>query len=170
VNVEEAKQFLAAHSPLPRDEELSDSLIEQYDEVRRFLLENPDPTTTKLLLNSFGDGSGLGVYQLVVDNVAKLPTEAVETELRDALLSPHRGVRFWCSQIAAELPSPLYAGPLISNLHDADADIRASAADALGALTLPELDGVLSDAYEREPESHVKEAISRARAKLKGSA
>ncbi len=67
MTVEEALLFLEQHSPLPSDEDLSDEIIESYDEIRELFLANPDPRCIEPLLNSFGDGSGFGVYQMMDD-------------------------------------------------------------------------------------------------------
>ena len=66
----EAIEFLKTVQPLPDDSELSEELIAQYDEVRKHFIKSPNELAVPLLLNSFGDGDGFGVYQLVEDAIA----------------------------------------------------------------------------------------------------
>jgi len=40
-------------------------LMLQYEEVRTYFMEHPDPECIPLFLNSFGSGFGLGIYQMV---------------------------------------------------------------------------------------------------------
>lgn len=92
--------FLLRHQPMPDDDDLTQDVIDDYDEVRRHFLANPDPRSVPLLLGSFGDGSGWGVYQLV-ENVFRAHDRALVVDaLRVALESPHQGVRNWSLQIA----------------------------------------------------------------------
>jgi len=65
MDVTNALAFLERHQPLPPDDQLSADLIREYDEVRKFFIEHPDPRCIPLFLNSFGDESCFGVYQLV---------------------------------------------------------------------------------------------------------
>ena len=38
----EAISFLQEHQPMPKDNELSDEIINKYDEVREFFVNNPN--------------------------------------------------------------------------------------------------------------------------------
>jgi len=63
----EALSFLQAHQPMPDDDALNahPEILQKYEEVRKYFVENPDPRCIELFLNSFGERSGFGIYQLV---------------------------------------------------------------------------------------------------------
>jgi len=65
----EALSFLQAHQPMPDDDVLDahPEILQKYEEVRKYFVENPDPRCIELFLNSFGGWNGFGVYQLVED-------------------------------------------------------------------------------------------------------
>ncbi|WP_253947920.1 hypothetical protein [Paenibacillus ehimensis] len=75
--------------PLPKDSEERFDIIKKYDEVRIHFLNNPDPKCIPLFLNSFGEGSGIGVYQHIEDVLLKYSTEEVLPYLISALKSEH---------------------------------------------------------------------------------
>ena len=101
MDTETALDFLSRHQPLPSDEDLSEDLIRDYDEVRRHFLENPDKRCIPLLLGSFGKGDGLGVYPLVEDVLAVYAADEVVPHLKVKLESSDPSIRYWCGQIAA---------------------------------------------------------------------
>ena len=96
----EAFEFLRQHQPLPNDNIL-ESVIEKFNEVRKYFLDNPDPGCVPLFLNCFGEGSGFGLYQTIEDLIRGYDDNFVIVHLRNALFSSHVGVRYWCSQIAS---------------------------------------------------------------------
>ncbi len=100
MNADEGLAFLLRHQPMPDDDDLTQETIDTFDEVRRYFTAHPDPRAVPLLLGSFGDGSGWGVYQLVENAFRKLDRDHVVRSLRVALESPHQGVRNWSLQIA----------------------------------------------------------------------
>lgn len=61
----EAISFLEEHQSMPKDDELKESEIKKYEEVRKYFLDNPDEQCIPLFLNSFGGKDGFGVYQMV---------------------------------------------------------------------------------------------------------
>lgn len=128
---EEALRFLRSHQPLPDDAELSPELLATYDEVRRHFLENPDPRSVPLLLNSFGKGSGFGVYQLVVDTLKAHARDNVVTALVDSLRNPHEGVRSWSMEIASDFPDERLIPAILAGLQSGNEDIRYFAAGYL---------------------------------------
>ena len=127
----EALRFLERHQPLPSDEYLEQHIIDSFDEARSFFAEFPNPASVSLLLNSFGDGDGLGVYPLVENTVLLQAPEIVMEELVVALQSHHHSVRYWCAQIAANYPHELLVTPLVSLLTEQDYDIKYAALTAL---------------------------------------
>jgi HEAT repeats len=146
----DAIDFLERHQPLPPDEEMSADVLRTYDEVREFFVANPDPAVTPLWLNSFGPGSGFGVYQRVEDVLLALPKALVVEPLTAALQSRHRGVRYWCAQIAASFPDSALVKPLADLLGESDFDIRYAAITALEQIDDPAVVGVLGAALAVE--------------------
>ena len=155
----EALSFLRDHQPLPSDQGMPPDLIAAYDEVRKSLLAAKEPECIPLLLGSFGDGSGFGVYQLVEDVLLQFPSEEVVPHLVTKLESNHRGVRYWCAQIAASFPDERLIFPLSRLLKDSDADIRVMAAIALGRIGGQQVRELLRDALRSETDGDVTEAI-----------
>jgi hypothetical protein len=102
VTRDEALAFLQAHQPMPADSDLSEGLIAEYDEVRRYFQSHPDDRAPALLLNSFGEGSGFGVYQLVADALRAHDREIVIDALIQSFQSDTPSVRSWSLEIALE--------------------------------------------------------------------
>jgi hypothetical protein len=96
---DEAIKFLEKNQPLPSDERLSQEQINTFDAIRKYLIEEPDPIFIPLMLNAFGNGSGFGVYQICDGVFREYSKEQMIPHLSVALQSPHRGVRYWASQI-----------------------------------------------------------------------
>jgi len=145
----EALDFLERYQPLPSDAELESQMfiLDQYDQVREFFLANPYPECVPLFLNSFGDGSGFGVYQLVEDVIIQFSKEDVIPCLIKALVSSHMGVRYWCSQIAGSFPDKRLIKPLRSLLMDNSnsADIKIMVVYALSRIEDEESQKILND-------------------------
>jgi len=102
MNNDEAIAFLRSHQPMPDDVDLSGPLIEEYDEVRRYLESNPDPRAPELLLRSLGRGSGFGVYQLVADTIRVHDRELVIEALQQVLSDETSPSMDWAVEIAGE--------------------------------------------------------------------
>jgi hypothetical protein len=102
MRTEDALAFLAQHQPMPDDSVLDDDTIRRYEEVRLHFVSHPDDRCVALLLNSFGDGNGFGVYQLVDDVLRGHPRTVVTAALRSAIGSPQASVRGWALQFAAD--------------------------------------------------------------------
>lgn len=58
---DDAFNFLLRHQPMPSDNDLTQELIDQYDNVRKFFIDHPDRKAIDLFLRSYGDGDGWGV-------------------------------------------------------------------------------------------------------------
>jgi hypothetical protein len=159
---DDALSFLRSHQPLPADEDLSDDLIQEYDEVRRFFLQHPDPACIPLFLGSFGEGSGFGVYQLVEDVLLPLGPDQVVPHLSAALVSSCAGVRYWCAQIAGAIPDARLVPALFTVLGDPISDIRVEAAFALGRIGGAEVRDRLRALVDREADQEVLAAIQEA--------
>jgi len=89
---------------MPPDHLLDEATIRTYDEVRRHFIQVIDDRVIPLFLNSFGDGSGFGVYQLVPEILARYPADKVVSGLMGSLMSPSCGVRDWSLEIANSYP------------------------------------------------------------------
>jgi hypothetical protein len=157
----EALAFLEAHQPMPDDAELSQDLIEQYDEVRKFFLQNPDERCIGPLLASFGDGDGFGVYQLVEDVLKQFDKSKVVPHLKQGLHSSICGVRYWNAEIAANFPSGDLVADLSALLRDPDQDIRAAAVIALGQIKTEASNNVLRNALAAEANVHVRALVQK---------
>ena len=81
MTVEQGLAFLKAHQPMPDDTELSEALVRAYDDVRRLCIDHPDARCIPVLLTSFGDGDGCGVYQRVEDVLRHVRLETVVPHL-----------------------------------------------------------------------------------------
>lgn len=159
MNTEDALDFLRAHQPMPADSELSSALMKQYDEARKHFIANPDSRCIPLFINSFGDGDGLGVYQLVEDAFSRIDPQIVTQELKAGLESQHRPTRYWSAQIAATFPAVELCVPLCDMLRSSCEDERASAVIALGQIGSPEARVALEGALRSEASEQVVELI-----------
>ena len=159
---DEALAFLRAHQPMPDDRDLSEELITAYDLVRRYFTAHPDPACIPLFLNSFGERSGFGVYQLVEDVLAKFPPGAALPHLVEALTHGRRPSRYWAALWAGDFPNALLSAPLIALLDQADCDLRSAAALSLEYIPGQRADDALRRASEREADEHVREVIDQA--------
>lgn len=124
---DEAIEFLRTVQPLPDDSNLSAELIRRFDEVREHFVNSPNELAVPLLLNSFGDGDGFGVYQLVEDAIAAVDPDKVIPHIVAALASANLGVRYWTAQIAANYNDRRLLAPLLNLLDDKSEDVRMAA-------------------------------------------
>jgi len=166
MDVTNASGFLERHQPLPPDDQLSADLIREYDEVRKFFIEHPDPRCIPLFLNSFGDESCFGVYQLVEDVFRPFPPEAIVSHLKESLSSVHWPVRYWSAQIAMAFPAPELLEPLEKLLRADDSGTRFFAACAVARICGEQRSAkafeVLRSAHETETDAEVREIIGEA--------
>jgi hypothetical protein len=158
---DEAIQFLEAHQPMPPDADLTEELIGRFDEARRTLEHHYNRRTAHLLLNSLGEGDGLGVYQLVDATLRTLPRGDVVEALAEALRSPVRSVRAWSMEMALEYPEGKLVPHAIRLLRDSDRDQRVFAAYFLS--TLDRLDattiGLMREAQAREDDEEIQSIL-----------
>lgn len=131
MNEHDAIAFLTCNQPMPDDDKLSEELIYQYDQVRKFLAAHPSEDGVRLILTSFGIGDGWGVYPLVEDAVRTVSAEVVVEHLTRTLRSPFVGVRYWGAQIAAYYEDRRLIEPLRDLLYDSSEDVRAAAVVSL---------------------------------------
>lgn len=158
----EAISFLQEHQPMPKDNELNDVIINKYDEVREFFINNPDNQCIPLFLNSFGGKDGLGVYQMVEFVISMYSKEEVLPHVINALHSPHNGVRYWGAQIASNYPDEMLFESLCDLLSEEDDDIIAATITALAQLALSNISvnmvmKVLEDVIKKITDEEIKE-------------
>jgi hypothetical protein len=156
---DEALQFLHSHQPLPPTWEISRDLLERFDEVRKHFAEHPDNRSVPLLLHSFGEGDGHGIYQLVEDTILAYPESVVIPALLEGLRSSHSSVREWNAEIAANYPRPELIKPLAEVLRFGSLDERMAAVTALEMIGTSEAKRELQKGLESNIESEVKSAI-----------
>lgn len=133
---DEALSFLKRHQPLP-DVSFDETLHAELREAWTFFKASPDREALPLLLNVFGDGDAGGIYQRFDDLLVGCEKEDVVRELRAALSSPHRSVRYWNAQLAAGFPDERLTAPLAALLAEDDLDLRYAAITALEQIASP---------------------------------
>lgn len=155
----DALDFLRRHQPLPPDDLLNADLIDTYDAVRRLFRDHPNDECVGLFLHSFGDGTGLGVYQLVEDTLRAHEDDLVVAELTVSLRAPESSVRYWSAQIAQNYPDPRLGEPLLALLMDEDPGIRAAAIVALWGVGDPADRARIKSLRRSETDEEVVDAI-----------
>lgn len=90
---------------MPTETELTQAEINTFDDIRKYFIAHPDPACIPLLLGSFADDMGLGVYQLCDDVFKKFDWNVVVPHLASAMKSAHKGVRWWAAHWAMEFPA-----------------------------------------------------------------
>lgn len=133
MNKTEALNFLSLHQPMPDDLDITQELIDQYDDVRQYFAQNPDNDAIPLLMRSFGSGDGLGVYQLVDDIFYKCDYECVIENIVEILTDPStiKSVRYWVTQQAVNFSDARLIDGLNLSLQSDDDDICCMAEIAL---------------------------------------
>ena len=159
MNTDTALDFLRKYQPMPPDSELTNPLIQYYDEVRKHFVDNPDPRCLPLFLQSFGEGDGLGVYQLVEDVFRGIDAAVVTRELQEGLVSRNAPTRYWSAQIAAAFPSAELCDSLCRMLQSSVEDERAAAAIELWLIKNPTALGGLNRALTSETSPHIRGLI-----------
>lgn len=129
MNRNEALSFLRDHQPMPDDDNLTQEVIDKYDEVRKFFTANPDKEVISLFLNSYGNGDGWGVYQLVEDVFYKCHRDDVVVEIKEILENPSiaDSVRYWVTQVSAAFSDVRLKKGLEISLKSKNEDIRDAA-------------------------------------------
>ena len=159
MNETDVIKFLSRNQPLPDDEDLSEELIGQYDDARKFLIDHPSDEGVRLILNSFGIGNGWGVYQLVEDAVAVVSPEVAAKHLANALRSPLEGVKYWSAQISANYDDEQLIEPLQALLHDLSEDVRMAALISIEKYMSDELKAMLQKMLAKETGDEIRATI-----------
>jgi hypothetical protein len=155
----QALEFLSNNQPMPDDNLLTKDVIDRYDQVRKWFLDNPDRDCIPLFLNSFGDGDGLGVYQLIGNVIRKFSSQEVVPHLISALSSKSPSVRYWSAQIAARFPEKELIEPLVKLLDDEDFGIRYMAVVALEQIGGESVQVALKNALDKEDDEDMVELL-----------
>ena len=120
----EADDFLSRHAPLPADADLTSELIQGFNAVREHIIEQPNRAILAKYMTSFGDGSGMGVYQTSDDALRAHDPEAIEFALRLGLESGRRPALYWCMHFCPQFPSEWQRAYAHKYLSDEDPGIR----------------------------------------------
>jgi HEAT repeat protein len=149
---------------MPNDDIMieNEALIKNYAEVRLYFATHPDLEAVPLLLNSFGDGSGFGMYARADETIWHFSPQEILPHLVKALNSEYHSVRYWCTQIAMSFPDQQLIAPLENVLQHDDIDARAFAASTLSLIPGKRVDEILLTALNNEQENEVLEAITEA--------
>jgi HEAT repeat protein len=156
---DEAIAFLHAHQPMPDCEELTDELADTYIEVLDYFSEHPDVRCIPLLLNSFPDDPGVGMYQTVENVLEQFDPDEMVPHLVQSLQSKRFGVCYWSAQIAASFPDGRLVDPLARLLSDANPGTRFFAAAALGQIGSERALSPLQQALATETDAEVLEVL-----------
>ncbi len=133
---EDAFNFLLKYQPMPSDKDLTQDIINEYDRVRLYFIENPDKNAIELFLRSYGDGDGWGVYQLVEDFFYRCYEADVKKELKKVLedIMIPNSVRYWATQTAAAFYDETLRDGLEISLKSKNTDIKEAAEMAISFL------------------------------------
>lgn len=163
MTTDEAFQFLRSHQPLPpSSNEVSEEILRRFDDVRKHFAAHPDDRCVSLLLNSFGEGDGHGIFQLVEDTILAHPESVVIPALLAGLKSPHSSVRRWNAEIAANYRRPELVPPLVEILKHGGIDERFAAVIALDLIGTSDAKAGLENALRLDIEEEVRDAIREA--------
>src|SRR5262245_42239008 len=155
---DEAISFLRQHQPLP-DVSFDQKLLTGLHDTFQFFKANPDREALPLLVNVFGDGSASGIYQLFDELLSKYDMEDVVREVRKALSSKHRSVRYWNAQMSADFADERLTQPLADLLRADDFDMRYAAITALEQIGSPAARRELKAALLRETDAELRALI-----------
>lgn len=159
MNRQRALEFLRNNQPLPDDNGITQEVIDEYDEVRKFFLENPNRESLSLFFGSFGKGGGLGIYQLIEDTILTHDPEDVVPELALALKTGTEESKYWCAQIASNFPDERLIEGLQISLECENVDIREAAVTALECIGGIKVVKLLKEQLLKENDKGVKELI-----------
>ncbi|WLD93032.1 HEAT repeat domain-containing protein [Alkalihalobacillus sp. AL-G] len=169
MNLNEAVDFLKENQPLPDDRvlETNSEILEKFNEVRKYFLGNPNLICIPLFINSFGNGSGFGIYQLIEDVLLKYSPEQVIPHLIKGLNSEKYGIKYWSTQIASSFPDKKLIEPLAKLLTDKASDVRYAAIVALAEIDDKRALDLIKNAQKQEEDTEVLELIEEVISNLK---
>lgn len=140
---------LAELSPMPDDSELTNEIVAEYMSLVAEIKEFKDPRTITVLVNSFGYGSGFGVYWETLRVLEEFDTASLFPMLVDCIKAGQRGARMWAAYMLGRIRSKEALDTLIMLLNDENELVRGNAAMALGMIgdekALPYLEKLKAD-------------------------
>lgn len=159
-----ALAFLKKHQPLPAelDEHLHDGLLQVWEFLRGYLCEDPDPVFVPLLLNVFGGGDAGGIYQRFEDLLEQYPREELVPHIAKQLECGRPAARYWAARFASGFPDERFVESLGRLFQEADSDLRAAAATALGQIHSRAAKAVLLKVLSEEVDPEVRDLIASA--------
>jgi HEAT repeat protein len=164
MNSETALAFLRQHQPLPPTRDVSDQLLKEFDDIRKYFASNIDPRCLPLLLGALGEGDGHGIYQRIADTLRQYPETEVVHALKETLQSPNEAVRTWSAEIAALYPSEQLLEALASVFLRGQVDAQQASAIAIGQIGTPaaleQLNQFLRLNLEEPVQEMLREALS----------
>lgn len=159
MNKESAIKFLLKHQPMPSDLEMTEELIDMYDEVRKFCINNPFEECIPLFLNSFGEINGFGVYQLVEEVLLQFPKDIVLVYVLDALKSNYYSVRYWTVDISLSFIDIKLVEPLLEMYYTENDDMKIAIVSVLSFIKEIDTINLLEEVQENETSEDVKSFI-----------
>lgn len=150
MNKEFALVFLKNHQPMPNDDELTPEIIETYGDVMDYIRENPDKEFLPLVLNSFGEYEGLGIYSMADEVINKYDRESVVVNLVQSLRNTDSGVKYRCVNLCKKYSDERLIYPLAALLDDEVPSIRLGAVKALSMIDDGEIKDLLCNYLEIE--------------------
>jgi HEAT repeat protein len=158
--VSELLSQLRKISPLPDDSSLSEELLTTYEKIVNQLAQLRDPSAIQPLLESFGYGTGYGLYWTVVHFLEQFGHEQIDPLLISALQKGQPGTQMWAALMLGRSRNKAAIPQLAALLDSPKELVRASAVAALGAI-----DGMLARPYierlRNDPSREVRAAAER---------
>lgn len=169
---DKAIKFLLAHQPMPRTPGPSESdeegdtweqLIEQWQEVIDYFIDNPCEEAIPLALNSLAELDD--AYAGITGFMQKYPADVVIPHLIKAFQSPSNVIRAWAADLALDVDSGRadFIEALVATLADSDPEVREKAVSSFqtkvedGYVDWRQYESKLKSFYERETVQYVKE-------------
>lgn len=155
-------------SPMPEDDLLSEDSLRAYEQIVEDLDELSDPRAINSLIDSFGYGTGYGLYESVVALIERLSPHENPPYLFSALRNGERGSRKWAARLLGRSRDRAAVPHLLDQLHDSEELVRAEVVKALGmigdASVRPQIEQL-----QRDPSPIVRRAVVQTLTHLKVS-
>ena len=120
--------FLAAHQPMPGDQDLTDDEGDMFAAALKHFEAHPDVRCIPLFINSVSQDTGLGMYEHITFTLRAHPRDAVLPYLEQGLRSEHLGVVYRCCWWSADFGAWEFV-PLVRSevMTRSDEDVREAA-------------------------------------------
>ncbi|GAA3980251.1 hypothetical protein GCM10022407_26890 [Hymenobacter antarcticus] len=149
---------------MPDDDSLEKNpqLMKDFEEVRRYFLDYPDPRCVKLFLNAFGGWNGFGMYQTVEQVFYKMNEQFVIDELQKNLRNVSRlkdCTLYWNIQQCIVFPDRALFDPLTQFIKHPLPEIRHALVYALSQIEGDDVTKHLKEWLAIEDDDGVTEAL-----------